>query len=58
MHEVMIRKWNHYVETNDDVVIAGDFIHTGNLEKIKSILDVLNGRKWLVYGNHILQNVA
>lgn len=56
MNEVLISNWNALVKPNDDVIIGGDFIHSGNLELIHSIMDRLNGDKWLVYGNHCYQN--
>lgn len=56
MNSDMIMRWNRCVKENDDVIIAGDFIHSGNIENIKYILNSLNGNKWLVYGNHCYQN--
>ena len=56
MNDILISNWNSVIKPDDDVIIAGDFIHSGNLEKIKSIIGRLNGRLWLVYGNHDGQN--
>ena len=56
MNEVLISNWNNRVKYDDDIIIAGDFIHSGNLEIVHNILDRLNGSKWLVYGNHDYQN--
>ena len=56
MNEVLISNWNSAVKKDDDIVIAGDFIHSGNLELIHSLMDRLNGDKWLCYGNHDYQN--
>ena len=48
MNEYMISQWNN---KNDEVVILGDLsIEKG--EKINEILRRLNGRKYLVVGNH------
>ena len=56
MNDILIANWNSVVKSDDDIIIAGDFIHSGNLEKIQSILNRLNGKLWLVYGNHDGQN--
>lgn len=56
MNEVLISNWNTLVKSDDDIIIAGDFIHSGNLQYIHSLMDRLNGDKWLVYGNHCYQN--
>jgi calcineurin-like phosphoesterase family protein len=56
MNDMLINRWNEVVKEDDDVIIAGDFIFTSSIELIKSTLERLNGRKWLVYGNHDYQN--
>jgi calcineurin-like phosphoesterase family protein len=56
MNEVLISNWNNLVKPSDDIIIAGDFIHSGNLQLVHSIMDRLNGDKWLCYGNHDYQN--
>jgi len=56
MNDILIANWNSVVKKDDDVIIAGDFIHSGNLENIQSIIKRLNGDLWLVYGNHCLQS--
>ena len=56
MNDVLIANWNSVVKPDDDVIIAGDIIHSGNLDKVKSIMNQLNGSKWLCYGNHDYQN--
>jgi calcineurin-like phosphoesterase family protein len=56
MNKVLIDNWNKVVKSGDDIIIAGDFIHSGNLELIHSLMDRLNGDKWLCYGNHDYQN--
>lgn len=51
MNEYMISQWNKKVRKNDEVVILGDLsIEKG--EKTNEILRRLNGRKYLVVGNH------
>lgn len=56
MNEVLIKNWNELVKPDDDVIIAGDMIHSGNLDLVYDILDKLNGSKWLTFGNHCYQN--
>jgi calcineurin-like phosphoesterase family protein len=51
MDAALVRKWNKVV-TNDDVVIhVGDFAFS-NKEGIKAYRGQLNGRIWLLRGNH------
>ncbi len=51
MHEYMIMKWNRKVQKNDEVVIIGDFSF-GNSEETISLLHRLNGKLFLIQGNH------
>lgn len=51
MNEKLITNWNSVVTSKDSVYCLGDF-SWGNLEKIKSVFDRLNGQKHLVIGNH------
>lgn len=51
MNEYMIRKWNGKVRKNDEVVIIGDF-SWGTTEQTNSLLEQLNGRLYLITGNH------
>ena len=51
MNEHMIEKWNGKVRKNDDIVILGD-LSFGYGEQTNSLLDRLNGRKFLITGNH------
>ena len=51
LNEYMISQWNKKVRKNDEVVILGDFsIEKG--EKTNDLLKRLNGRKYLIVGNH------
>ena len=47
----MIMKWNRKVQKNDEVVIIGDFSF-GNSEETISLLHRLNGKLFLIQGNH------
>ncbi|MDE7327345.1 MAG: metallophosphoesterase family protein [Lachnospiraceae bacterium] len=51
MNEYMLAKWNRKIRKNDDVVILGDF-SLGNAEETSSLLKRLNGRLYLIKGNH------
>ena len=51
MNEYMIQKWNGKVRKNDEVVIIGDF-SWGSPEKTTELLKRLNGRLYLIQGNH------
>ncbi len=51
MNEMMIAKWNSKVRQNDEVVIIGDFSF-GSPEETGEVLKRLNGRLYLIKGNH------
>lgn len=52
MNEYMICQWNSKVRPKDEVVILGDFCISPKGEDANAILSRLNGRKYLVVGNH------
>lgn len=47
----LIKKWNSTVKKDDFIYILGDFC-LSNHEKTEEILQKLNGRKFLIRGNH------
>lgn len=51
MNEYMIERWNAKVRKNDDVVILGD-LSLGTVEETNELLQRLNGRLYLIRGNH------
>ena len=51
MNEEIIKNWNSKVGPNDIVFHLGDFIF-GNIENFKSIRERLNGKIYLIMGNH------
>lgn len=51
MHEYMIERWNQKVRPQDEVVILGD-VSMERGKKTSEILEKLNGRLYLVVGNH------
>lgn len=51
MNKYMLRKWNGKVRKNDEVVILGD-LSWGSAEQTNELLTKLNGRLYLITGNH------
>ncbi|MCR5092523.1 MAG: metallophosphoesterase family protein [Lachnospiraceae bacterium] len=51
MNRYMLDQWNGRVKKKDEVVIIGD-LSTGNAEETNALLEELNGRLFLVRGNH------
>ncbi len=51
MNEYMLKKWNEKVRWNDEVIILGD-LSWGNAEETADLLQELNGRLFLIEGNH------
>ena len=52
MHHTLINNWNAVVSDKDEIYILGDFIHKGNGLDANKVLTRLNGRKYLIRGNH------
>lgn len=55
MHKEIIRMWNETVRPNDIVFILGDIIF-GGAKAYEEILPQLNGKKYLILGNHDYKN--
>ena len=51
MNEYMIKQWNSRVRKNDEVIVIGD-LSFGKGEETNSILRRLNGKIFLIKGNH------
>ena len=51
MNEYMLRQWNRKVRKNDEAVILGD-LSWGKAEETNELLERLNGRLYLIQGNH------
>ena len=51
MNEEMIKNWNALISDNDEVYLLGDVSLT-NADKTSDILNRLNGRLYLIKGNH------
>ena len=52
MNEYMIKQWNSRVHRNDEVIILGDFCISRKGDEVNAILKQLQGRKFLIVGNH------
>lgn len=58
MNKQLIKNWNACVSDSDEIYILGDFIFGGTGQDANRILQELNGKKYLIRGNHdkILQD--
>lgn len=52
MNTTLIRNWNSCVADNDEIYILGDLIYKGTADEANAILERLNGKKYLIRGNH------
>jgi calcineurin-like phosphoesterase family protein len=52
MTRVMSKFWNDKVSDNDEVIVIGDVCFSKDPYYITNLMNSLNGRKILVYGNH------
>ena len=50
MDKALINNWNTTVGYDDEIYILGDF--TNDIGKAKRFLSVLNGKKYMIAGNH------
>ena len=57
MNNYIINKWNKTVTDNDIVYHLGDVTFTDK-EKTKNVISKLNGRKYLIRGNHDKHSVS
>jgi len=51
MDEKLIENWNKKVKSKDETYILGDFVF-GNGQRANEIFQKLNGKKYLIKGNH------
>lgn len=54
MNNAIINNWNSIISKEDIVYHLGDF-GLGNFDELKKIFDKLNGKKYLIMGNHDLK---
>jgi calcineurin-like phosphoesterase family protein len=52
MDEALIQNWNNVVSKNDTIYHLGDFSYKTDLRTSQQIFDRLNGKKFLIFGNH------
>ncbi len=56
MNEEIIKRFNLMVDEEDDVYILGDLCMSGDLAGNKRLIERLNGRLHIIYGNHDTSN--
>ena len=56
MNETLISNWNNVIGPDDTVFHLGDFC-LGGAEEWNKLLDRLNGKIYLILGNHDLKNI-
>ncbi|PHM69628.1 metallophosphoesterase [Xenorhabdus sp. KJ12.1] len=52
MNNALIHNWNACVTDRDEIYILGDFLYRGTGADANKILRRLNGKKYLIRGNH------
>lgn len=52
MNKQLISNWNKTVKSDDDIYILGDFLFMESGRWATKILNQLNGKKYLIKGNH------
>jgi calcineurin-like phosphoesterase family protein len=51
MNKILMNNWNNKIKSNDEVYIIGDFIFSDG-RTANELIKKLNGRKYLIKGNH------
>lgn len=52
MDEILVSRWNSRIKSGDVIYMLGDFMFTNRREAPDAMLSRLNGRKFLLIGNH------
>jgi calcineurin-like phosphoesterase family protein len=52
MNKTLIQNWNSYITDRDHVYILGDLVFKGTGIEANEIIKKLNGKKYLIKGNH------
>lgn len=52
----ILKRWNSIVTPEDTVYILGDLCMSGNEEEWNRVYKVLNGKKFIIWGNHDTNN--
>jgi len=50
--EMLVHNWNATVRPKDEVYVLGDFIFARSQEDVLGLASRLNGKKYLILGNH------
>jgi len=58
MDKALIDNWNKVVPKDGIVFHGGDFAMTARIDYIRDIVSRLNGKIYLILGNHVLKNLA
>jgi calcineurin-like phosphoesterase family protein len=56
MNEEIIKRFNSVVQEEDDIYILGDLCMSADLSGNKQLIERLNGRLHIIYGNHDTEN--
>lgn len=56
MNTEIVKRHNSMVAPDDDVYVLGDLCMSGKLDENKALIESLNGRIHVVYGNHCTKN--
>ncbi|MHC6204298.1 metallophosphoesterase [Breznakiellaceae bacterium SP9] len=52
MNKTLIQNWNSCITAGDAVYILGDLVFKGTGSEVNKIIEKLNGKKYLIKGNH------
>ena len=52
MNQYMISQWNKKIKGGDQIYVLGDMFGTKNPDEVNSVLNRLNGKIYLIEGNH------
>lgn len=52
MNELLIKNCNDTVSKSDEISILEDLFYRASIDEANTLLDILNGKKYLVIGNH------
>lgn len=52
MNQYMISQWNKKIKGGDQIYVLGDMFGTKNPDEVNSVLNRLNGKIFLIEGNH------
>ena len=56
MNAEIVKRHNSLVQPDDDVYVLGDLCMSGKLEENKALIESLNGKLHIIFGNHCTKN--